>query len=78
MTCSEHGRSPELDRVVFDTNAEDIVISGKARKDNGKGYRAITYAAFVIATLHGDDSGLGPSTKRKAPAAGLTREASAA
>jgi hypothetical protein len=42
---------PELDRVVFDTSTEDIVISGKARKDNGKGYRAITYAAFVIATM---------------------------
>lgn len=42
---------PELDRVVFDTAAEDVVISGKARKDNGKGYRAITYAAFMIALL---------------------------
>lgn len=42
---------PELDRVVFDTKAEDIVISGKARKDNGKGYRAITYAAFMIGVL---------------------------
>lgn len=42
---------PELDRVVFDTEAEDIVISGKARKDNGKGYRAITYAAFMIGVL---------------------------
>jgi len=42
---------PELDRVVFDTKAEDIVISGKARKDNGKGYRAITYAAFMISVL---------------------------
>jgi hypothetical protein len=42
---------PELDRVVFDTTTEDIVISGKARKDNGKGYRAITYAAFMIGVL---------------------------
>lgn len=42
---------PELDRVVYDTTAEDLVISGKARKDNGKGYRALTYSAFVIATL---------------------------
>jgi hypothetical protein len=42
---------PELDRVVYDTNVEDIVISGKARKDNGKGYRAITYAAFMIGVL---------------------------
>lgn len=42
---------PELERVTFDTAAEDIVISGKARKDNGKGYRAITYAAFMIGVL---------------------------
>jgi hypothetical protein len=42
---------PELDRVVFDTSAEDIVIAKKARKDNGKGYRALTYAAFMIALL---------------------------
>jgi hypothetical protein len=42
---------PELDRVVFDSKAEDVVISGKARKDNGKGYRAITYAAFMIGVL---------------------------
>ncbi len=42
---------PELDGVAFDTTTEDIVISGKARKDNGKGYRAITYAAFVVAVL---------------------------
>jgi hypothetical protein len=42
---------PELDRVVFDTDAEDIALSGKARTDNGKGYRAITYAAFMIALL---------------------------
>jgi hypothetical protein len=42
---------PELDRVVYDTAAEDIVISGKARKDDGKGYRAITYAAFMIGLL---------------------------
>lgn len=42
---------PELDRVIFDTAAEDLTISGKARKDNGKGYRALTYAAFMIGLL---------------------------
>ena len=42
---------PELNRVVYDTEAEDIVISGKARKDDGKGYRAITYAAFMVGVL---------------------------
>ena len=42
---------PELGRVIYDTAAEDIVISGKARKDNGKGYRAIIYAAFMVGLL---------------------------
>jgi hypothetical protein len=42
---------PELDRVVYDPTTEDIVVSGKARKDNGKGYRAITYAAFVLGIM---------------------------
>jgi hypothetical protein len=36
---------------VYDTEGEDIVISGKARKDDGKGYRAITYAAFMVGVL---------------------------
>ena len=42
---------PELGRVVYDTSSEDIVITRKARSDNGKGFRAITYAAFMIALL---------------------------
>jgi len=42
---------PELDRVVFDASKEDLVISGKARADHGKGYRAITYAAFMVAVM---------------------------
>jgi hypothetical protein len=42
---------PELSRVTYDTTEEDIVISGKARKDNGQGYRAITYAAFMVGVL---------------------------
>lgn len=42
---------PELDRVTYDARTEDINIAGKARKDNGKGYRALTYAAFMIAVL---------------------------
>lgn len=42
---------PELQRVVYDPKSEDIVVSGKARKDNGKGYRAITYAAYMTAVL---------------------------
>lgn len=42
---------PELDRVVYDTTSEDIVISGKQRKDDGKGYRALTYSAFMLGVL---------------------------
>ena len=42
---------PELDRVVYDTTKEDLVISDKARADHGKGYRAITYAAFMVAVM---------------------------
>jgi hypothetical protein len=38
-------------RFGYDTEGEDIVISGKARKDDGKGYRAITYAAFMVGVL---------------------------
>jgi hypothetical protein len=38
-------------RFVYDTEGEDIVISGKARKDDGKGHRAITYAAFMVGVL---------------------------
>ena len=36
-------------RVHFDPSADDFVICGKARRENGKGYRALTYAAAVIA-----------------------------
>ena len=42
---------PGLQRVTFDTKGLDIVISGRARGSLGKGYRAITHAAFTIATM---------------------------
>lgn len=42
---------PGIDRVVFDTLANDIVINGKPRGSHGKGYRAITYSAFVIGVM---------------------------
>ena len=43
---------PDLDRVSFSENDQDIVISGRARKSHGKGVRAITRAAFNLALLH--------------------------
>lgn len=42
---------PDLDRVSFSENDQDIVISGRARKSHGKGVRAITRAAFNLALL---------------------------
>jgi len=37
--------------VAFDESSFDIRIDGKNRKDNGKGVRAITHAAFKVALL---------------------------
>ncbi len=42
---------PNLDRVSFSENDQDIVISGRARNTHGKGVRAITRAAFNLALL---------------------------
>jgi hypothetical protein len=42
---------PDLDRVSFSENDQDVVISGVARKSHGKGVRAITRAAFNLALL---------------------------
>jgi hypothetical protein len=44
-------RFPDLDRVSFSENDQDVVISGVARKSHGKGVRAITRAAFNLALL---------------------------
>jgi hypothetical protein len=38
-------------RVFFDLQTQDLIIDGKHRKDNGKGVRAITHAAFKVALL---------------------------
>jgi hypothetical protein len=38
-------------RVFFDPQTYDLIIDGKHRKDNGKGVRAITHAAFKVALL---------------------------
>ncbi len=42
---------PDSERVHFDTETRDFVISGKPRGARGKGMRAITHAAFNIALL---------------------------
>lgn len=42
---------PDLDRVSFSENDQDVVISGRARKSHGKGVRAVTRAAFNLALL---------------------------
>ena len=42
---------PDAERVHFDTQTRDFVISGKPRGARGKGMRAITHAAFNIALL---------------------------
>lgn len=42
---------PNLDRVTFSEDDQDIVISGRPRGSHGKGVRAITRAAFNLALL---------------------------
>lgn len=42
---------PDAGTVAFDTDKNDLVIAGKDRANTGKGYRAITYAAFTIGLM---------------------------
>jgi AAA domain len=42
---------PDLDRVGFSEDKQDITIGNKNRADQGKGYRAITHAAFIISLM---------------------------
>lgn len=44
-------RYPDLESVGFDPEHLDIIINGQHRANKGKGYRAITYAAFSVALL---------------------------
>lgn len=44
-------RFPELDRVVFSEEDEDLVISARQRSSRGKGIRALTYAAFLLGLM---------------------------
>lgn len=55
----EAWKYPDLTRVTFSDEKVDLVISGKERASEGKGFRAIAYAAFMIALLdHCADSNL--------------------
>jgi hypothetical protein len=47
----EAWKYPDLTRVTFSDEKVDLVISGKERASEGKGFRAIAYAAFMIALL---------------------------
>lgn len=42
---------PNLGRVTFSEDDQDVVISGRQRKSHGKGVRAITRAAFNLGLL---------------------------
>jgi hypothetical protein len=42
---------PNLDRVIFSEDDQDLVISGEERSSHGKGVRALTHAAFTLALL---------------------------
>jgi AAA domain len=42
---------PDLGAVTFDTEKADLVIGGQDRANKGKGYRAITYAAFAVGLM---------------------------
>jgi len=42
---------PDPGHVSYDTERADLVIGGQDRANNGKGYRAITYAAFTIGLM---------------------------
>gem|GEM_PF-3068724 len=42
---------PGFESVKFDVKQKDILISGKARRLFGKGYRSIAYSAFVLGVM---------------------------
>jgi hypothetical protein len=51
QTLLEAWRYPGLSRVTFSDEQLDLIISGKERGSEGKGFRAIAYAAFIIGLL---------------------------
>jgi hypothetical protein len=44
-------RYPNLTRVTFNNERSDLIISGKDRASEGKGFRAIACSAFIIGLL---------------------------
>lgn len=44
-------RFPGSNDIEFDLNQKDILISGKPRRLFGKGYRSISYSAFVLGIM---------------------------
>lgn len=42
---------PGQKQVIFDLSTYDLIIDGKERRNNGKGVRAITHAAFKVALM---------------------------
>jgi hypothetical protein len=51
QTLLQAWRYPGLTRVTFSDERLDLIISGKDRGSEGKGFRAIAYAAFMIGLL---------------------------
>lgn len=47
----EEWQFPGDRHVSFDEGSYDLLIDGKHRRDNGKGVRAVTHAAFKVALL---------------------------
>jgi hypothetical protein len=42
---------PDINRVVFNNKKSDVIINGQERASHGKGYRAITHAAFTVCLM---------------------------
>lgn len=49
----DHWSYPNTENVEFDSSYQnfDLLISNKKRKSNGKGYRAISFSAFIIGLM---------------------------
>lgn len=47
----EAWRYPNVEAVTFDPKRQDIVVNGRARRNNGKGVMAILHSAFKVALL---------------------------
>lgn len=44
-------RFPVVSDVVYDASTDDIAVDGKPRVANGKGFRAVMHAAFVVGLM---------------------------